>query len=206
MVGGLTEIFLSLTEIFVAHGGFVVLTECTEPEVLSLGEKFTEVFLSPTDFLTRLLLCSAIRVNSIALAYRNNCTDCSDSFFFFFDSLSCCARIALRMTRIFTRCARFVFVECALSPLRGFGLGVSLPGVDTPVCILSSLRDLVTRFARFFLLATLVRTLEPSVPTIPCSLFPTPCSLHPAPYTLLLKKMVSLWQRVDFWHRFWREL
>ena len=26
----------------------------------------------PTDFLTRLLLCSAIRVNSIALAYRNN--------------------------------------------------------------------------------------------------------------------------------------
>ena len=25
-----------------------------------------------TDFLTRLLLCSAIRVNSIALAYRNN--------------------------------------------------------------------------------------------------------------------------------------
>ena len=26
----------------------------------------------PTDFLTRLLLCSAIRVNSIALAYRKN--------------------------------------------------------------------------------------------------------------------------------------
>ena len=44
------------------------------------------VFLSPTDFSTRLLLCSAIRVNSIALAYRNNCTDDFD-FFSFFDSL-----------------------------------------------------------------------------------------------------------------------
>ena len=35
--------------------------------------KYTKFYyLSPTDFLTRLLLCSAIRVNSIALAYRNN--------------------------------------------------------------------------------------------------------------------------------------
>jgi hypothetical protein len=58
------------------------LTECTECTELTLRVP-SGFDLSPTDFLTRLLLCSAIRVNSIALAYRNKCTDCSDFFFFF---------------------------------------------------------------------------------------------------------------------------
>ena len=68
---------------FVAHGVFFLsLTEFTDDT-----EFFSRILLSPTDFLTRLLLCSAIRVNSIALAYRNNSQIALILFFFFFDEL-----------------------------------------------------------------------------------------------------------------------
>ena len=67
--------------IFFSRKFFLFHTECTEFFRQRLKDRwFTEFTLrvpsgfefSPTDFLTRLLLCSAIRVNSIALAYRNN--------------------------------------------------------------------------------------------------------------------------------------
>ena len=68
--------------------------------------------LSPTDFLTRLLLCSAIRVNSIALAYRNNYTDYSD--YFFLDALfDFVKNRATDLHRFFTRCASYIRTSLA---------------------------------------------------------------------------------------------
>ena len=57
--------------IFFSRNCFLFHTECTECTEFTLRVPSGFEF-SPTNFLTRLLLCTAIRVNSIALAYRNN--------------------------------------------------------------------------------------------------------------------------------------
>ena len=82
------EYTLRVCIFFVSHGivfyftrKFFFLTECTDITEFfrqRLKDRWFTLRVpsgfefSPTDFLTRLLLCSAIRVNSIALAYRNN--------------------------------------------------------------------------------------------------------------------------------------
>ena len=138
--------------VFVAHGDFFCRSRNSRNT-----RNFFLIFLSPTDD-----------------------TDDSDFFFFFFDSLvfGLAKNIARQIYTDVTRCARD-FVECALSPLRGFVLVVSLPGVDTPVYVLLSLRDLVTRFAR-----SDARTERPY------SLLPTPCSLFLLPCSFFLKECV----------------
>jgi hypothetical protein len=167
-------------------GDFFSLTEFTE-----FTEFFFLIFLSPTDCTDFLqdycFVRHSISKLSSALSYRNNC---SDFFSFFLMSSLTSSKIARRIYTDVTRCARD-FVECTLSPLRGFVLVVSLPGVNTPVYVLLSLRDLVTRFAR-----SDARTERPYN-----SLFPTPCSLLLLPSSLK-KGVIVAEGGWGGWHKF----